>query len=45
MAEDALLGLYRDRVIALDALVWREGLDNMVAAVRLHRHPRAACFH
>lgn len=28
VADDVLLGLYRDRVIALDTLVWREGLDN-----------------
>ncbi|NIJ80673.1 pilin [Xanthomonas cannabis] len=27
VAEDALLGLYRDHLIALDTLVWREGLD------------------
>ncbi|PPV06750.1 pilin [Xanthomonas bromi] len=26
VADDTLLGLYRDRVIALDTLVWREGL-------------------
>ncbi|CEJ47994.1 pilin [Xanthomonas citri pv. bilvae] len=30
VADDALLGLYRDRVIALDTLVWREGLDHWV---------------
>ncbi|AUI89365.1 pilus assembly protein PilA [Xanthomonas oryzae pv. oryzae] len=28
VAEDTLLGLYRDRVIALDTLLWREGPDN-----------------
>ncbi|RBD95884.1 pilus assembly protein PilA, partial [Xanthomonas oryzae pv. oryzae] len=27
VAKDTLLGLYRDRVIALDTLVWRAGLD------------------
>ncbi|MCL1530392.1 pilin [Xanthomonas nasturtii] len=35
VAEDALLGLYRDRLIALDTLVWREGLD--------HWLPLSAC--
>ncbi|EKQ60140.1 pilus assembly protein PilA [Xanthomonas campestris pv. leeana] len=30
VADDALLGLYRGRVIALDTLVWREGLDHWV---------------
>ena len=27
VTDAALLGLYRDRQIALDTLVWREGLD------------------
>ncbi|MFC0153784.1 pilin [Xanthomonas dyei] len=35
VTETVLLGLYRDRQIALDTLVWREGLDQWV--------PLAAC--
>jgi len=35
VADDTLVGLYRDRVITLDTLVWREGLD--------HWLPLSAC--